>query len=115
MSSKYSVIDTLSHRAKVVCTNSDLLQGELNHLRRALSKCNYPTWAIKRVQQKVLNNNLEDTNSNNPTYNNKTSDNNNGNTNNNDQSNNPTINRQANKATTGQIVTPYTKGKGKKY
>ena len=52
LSSKYSVIGTLTHRAKVVCTNSELLQGELNHLRRALGKCNYPTWAIKRVQQK---------------------------------------------------------------
>ena len=61
LSSKYSVIGTLTHRAKIVCTNSELLQDELNHLRRALGKCNYPTWAIKRVKQKVLNNNWEDT------------------------------------------------------
>ena len=61
LSSKYSVIGTLAHRAKVVCTNSELLQDELNHLRRALGKCNYPTWAIKKVQHKVLNNNQEDT------------------------------------------------------
>ena len=32
LSSKYSVIGTLTHRAKVVCTNSELLQVELNHL-----------------------------------------------------------------------------------
>ena len=110
LSPKYSVIGTQTHRAKVVCTNSELLQGELNHLRRALGKCNYPTWAIKRVQQKVLNNNQEDTSSNNPVNNNNTSHNNNGNTNNNNQANNTTNNRQANQATIGQIVIPYTKG-----
>ena len=75
-----------------------------------MAKCNYPTWAIKRVQQKVLNNKQEDTSSNIPINNNNTSDNNNGNTNNNNQANNPTSNRQANKATIGQIVIPYTKG-----
>ena len=109
LSSKYSVIGTLTHRAKVVCTNSELLQGEINCLRRALDKCNYPTWAIKRVQQKVLNNNQEDTSNNNST-NNNTGDNNNGNMNNNNQGSNPTINRQGNKTTVGQIVIPYTKG-----
>ena len=53
LSSKYSVIATLTHQAKVVCINPGLLQGELNHLRRALHKCNYPSWTIKIVQQKV--------------------------------------------------------------
>ena len=51
-SSKYSVIGTLTHRAKVVCTNSELLQDELNHLRRSLGKCIYHTWAIKRYNTK---------------------------------------------------------------
>ena len=37
LSSKYSVIGTLTHRAKVVCTNLESLQGELKHLRSALS------------------------------------------------------------------------------
>ena len=40
LSAKYSVIGTLTHRAKVVCTDPELLQGELNHLRRVLAKCN---------------------------------------------------------------------------
>ena len=50
LSAKYSVIGTLTHRAKVVCTDPELLLGEINHLRRALEKCNYPTWAINRIQ-----------------------------------------------------------------
>ena len=101
LSSKYSVIGTLTHRAKVVCTNSGLLHNELNHLRRALGKYNYPSWAIKRVQHKVLKNNWEDTSQNNSTNNNTTGDNNNGNTNNNNQGSNPSNNRQSNKATVG--------------
>ena len=106
LSSKYGVIGTITHRAKVVCTNSELLQGELNHLRKALSKCNYPTWAIKRAQQKVLNNNWEDTINNNSTNTSNAGNNNNSNTNNNNQGSNPTIYRQGNKATVGQIVIP---------
>ena len=57
LSAKYSVIGTLIHRAQTVCTDPELLQKELSHLRTALGKCNYATWAIKRVQNKVLNNN----------------------------------------------------------
>ena len=51
-----------------------------------------------------------DTSNNNPVNNNHTSHNNNGNTNNNNLTNSSTSNRQANKATIGQIVIPYTKG-----
>ena len=54
LSSKYSVIGTLTHRAKVVCTTPELLKEDLNHLRGALGNCNYPHWAIKRVQIKLL-------------------------------------------------------------
>ena len=108
LSSKYSVIGTLTHRAKTVCTNPALLQDELRHPRRALGKCNYPHWAIKRVQQKVLNNNQEDTGNNNNTNNNSRDSN--VNTNSNNQPNNTTNNRQTTKATIGQIVIPYTKG-----
>ena len=57
LSAKYSVIGTLTHRAKVVCTDPDILQSEINHLRRALGRCNYPFWAISKVQHKVLSNN----------------------------------------------------------
>ena len=110
LSAKYSVTGTLTHRAKVVCINPESLQGELKHLRSTLGKCNYPTWAIKRVQQKVLQNNWEDTSINNSSNNNNTSINNNGSNSINNQDSNPTINVQRNKTTIGQIVIPYTKG-----
>ena len=110
LSSKYSVIDTLTARAKVVCTNPESLQGELKHLRNALGKCDYPTWAIKKVQHKVLHNNWEDTSNSNSTNNNNTSQNNSGSTNINNQGSNPTINLQRNKTIIGQIVIPCTKG-----
>ena len=110
LSSKYSVIGTLTHRANLVCTNPELLKEELNHLRRALDKCNYPHWPIKRIQNKVLNNNQEDTGNNNSTTNNNTSGDSNDTTNNNNQPIITTNNRPTNKAKIGQIVIPYTKG-----
>ena len=110
LSSKYSVIGTLTHRAKIVCTNSELLQDELNHLRRALGKCCYHTWVIIRVQQKVLNNTRRIQEKTNPIDNNSTSGDNNGNTNINNQANSTTNNRPTNKVIIGQIVIPYTKG-----
>ena len=109
LSSKYSVIGTLTHRAKVVCTTPELLKEEVKHLRGALGKCKYPYWAIKRVQNKVLNNSQEDTGDTNNTNNNSTSRENNGTKNNNNQPNTTTNNRPTRK-TIGQIVIPYTKG-----
>ena len=106
LSAKYSVKGTLPHRAKVVCTDPDLLQSEINHLRRALGKCKYPNWAINRVQHKVLSNNWEDTNNNhstNPSNNNnnpvtttQTRDNNNNPTHNNSPGNNTGRTRSGN-------------------
>ena len=57
LSAKYSVIGTLTHRLKTVCTDPELLQKEIGHLRTALGKCNYPAWAINKVQNRVLINN----------------------------------------------------------
>ena len=72
---------------------------------------NYPTWAIKKLQQKVLHNHWEDTSNNNPTNNNSnTSTNNIGSNSINNQDSIPTINTPRNKTTIGQIVIPYTKG-----
>ena len=42
LSAKYSVISTLTHRAKTVCTDLELLQKELQHFRKVLGKSNYP-------------------------------------------------------------------------
>ena len=57
LSSTYSVTGTLTHKAKTVCTKPELLQKELLHLRKALVKCNFPYWAINRVQNKFISSN----------------------------------------------------------
>ena len=53
ISSKYSVVGTLHHRAKTVCSNSSLLQKEEKHLHKVLTRCKYPTWALNRVKMKM--------------------------------------------------------------
>ena len=65
LSDMYSVIGTLTHRAKTVCTRPELFQKELQHLRKALAKCKYINWAINRVQSKYINSNWKDNNNNN--------------------------------------------------
>ena len=56
LAAKYSVIGTLTHRAKTVCTGPEFLNKEIHHLRRALTKCKYPKWALDKVERKFLNN-----------------------------------------------------------
>ena len=53
ISSKYSVVGTLHHRAKTVCSSPDMLKREEEHLSRVLTKCKHPTWAINRVKMKM--------------------------------------------------------------
>ena len=53
ISSKYSVVGTLHHRAKTVYSSPNILQREEEHLSRVLTKCKYPTWAINRVKMKM--------------------------------------------------------------
>ena len=122
LSAKYCVIGTLTHRAKVVCTDPDLLQSKINHLRRVQGKCNYLNWATNRVKHKVLNTNQKGTNNNhstNPSNNNNSvttipsRDNNNSTTHNSSPGNNPSRTSSGNKATLGQVVIPYTKGLAK--
>ena len=55
ISSKYSVVGTLHHRAKTVCSNKQLLQREEDHLARTLKNCNYPMWALNRIKIKMNN------------------------------------------------------------
>ena len=53
--SKYSVIGTLLHRAKTICSDPQLLKQEEDHLYKALSTCKYPTWALNRIRMKIRN------------------------------------------------------------
>ena len=53
LSAKFSVIQTLSHRASTVCSNPELLQKEKDHLRKALTKCKYPKWALDKVEKRL--------------------------------------------------------------
>ena len=59
LSAKYSVINTLRHRAKTVCTTKQLLAKEEDHLYNALRRCKYPLWAWNRtnIKKKQKNNN----------------------------------------------------------
>ena len=50
LSAKYSVFNTLAHRARIVCTFQQLLNEEKDHIRKALLRCSYPTWALIRIQ-----------------------------------------------------------------
>ena len=106
LSAKYSVIGTLTHRAKTVGTDQELLQKELTHLRRELGKCNYPSWAINRVQNKVLNSNWEEQGNNIQ----QNSNNNNQIQANNNQGASKATNRSGSNSTLGQLVIPYVKG-----
>ena len=53
ISSKYSVVGTLHHRAKIICSSPYMSQKEEEHLSRVLTRCKYPTWAINRVKMKM--------------------------------------------------------------
>ena len=53
ISSKYSMVGTLHHRAKTTCSNKQLLQQEEEHLSKALMNCKYPIWALNRVKIKM--------------------------------------------------------------
>ena len=77
LSAKLSVVNTLKHRAKAVCSNQLLLKKEDDHLNRALRRCKYPEWALTRasIKQKKKTNtkqgtdrNTDKTGSNNKPY-----------------------------------------------
>ena len=53
LSAKFSVINTLSHRAQTVYSNPELLKWEKEHLRKALTKCKYPKWALDKVEKRL--------------------------------------------------------------
>ena len=51
LSAKFSVINTLKHRAKTVCSYNQLLKEE-DHLNKALRRYKYPVWALNRASIK---------------------------------------------------------------
>ena len=60
LSAKFSVINTLKHRAKTVCSNQHLQKEDKDHLNKALERCKYPEWTLSRVnikQKKMTNTN----------------------------------------------------------
>ena len=52
IAAKYSVINTLSHRALTISSTPELAEQELQHLEKVLVQCKYPTWAIKKIFKK---------------------------------------------------------------
>ena len=51
LSAKYSVINTLAHRAYTIWATPQLCKRELQHLEEVLRLCKYPKWAIKKIFQ----------------------------------------------------------------
>ena len=54
LASKYSVINTLTHRARTLCSTPESIKQELEHLEKVLIGCKYPRWAIKKILQKQV-------------------------------------------------------------
>ena len=52
VSSKYSVVGSLQHRVNTICSNSGLLKKE-EHLKKALTRCKYPAWALNKAKMKT--------------------------------------------------------------
>ena len=52
IAAKYSVINTLTHRAHTLCSTPELAEQELQHLEEVLGACKYPRWAIKKIFNK---------------------------------------------------------------
>ena len=48
----YSVIGTLLHTVKTICSNPQLLKQEKDQLYKALSRCKYTAWALNRIKIK---------------------------------------------------------------
>ena len=71
ITSKYSVVGTLHHRAQVICSSSELLQQEEKHPHQALIRCNYPELALNRAKVRAKANKIRRQNNN--TNNNVTS------------------------------------------
>ena len=106
LAAKYSVINTLTHRARMVCTKPKFLNNEMQHLRKALIKCKYLKWTLDKVERKFINRSQEDSNDTNNQWEPNEED-----------SDNPISNTTGRYSTkekynVGHIVIPYTQGLG---
>ena len=53
VSSRYSVLGSLQHRARTICSNNEVLKLKEQHLEEALRRCKYPAWAINKAKMKT--------------------------------------------------------------
>ena len=53
LSAMFSVIHTLTHSAQTVCSNPELPHKEKAHLRKALTQCKYPRWALDKMVKRL--------------------------------------------------------------
>ena len=52
LAANVNVINTLTYRAKTVCSGPQVLKREEEHLKQALQRFRYPLWALKRANIK---------------------------------------------------------------
>ena len=62
LAARYSVISTLIHCARTVCTNPDLLNKEIHHLSKVLTKCKYPKCAPDKIEKIFTKSNQNNSN-----------------------------------------------------
>ena len=72
---KDSVVNTLRHTARAVCSNQQLLEEEEDHLQNVLIENKYPIWALNRVRMKIKAPSRQDQNKGDNTIANNTSGN----------------------------------------
>ena len=51
ISAKFSMISTLFHRVKAVCSTTQWLQEEHEFLQKVLTRCKYPRWPIQQDKE----------------------------------------------------------------
>ena len=52
LSAKCSSLKTHTYRASTVCTTLQLILKEEEHIRKALTRCKYPTWVLNSLKAK---------------------------------------------------------------
>ena len=56
------ILNSEQNKVKTICTGPELFKKEIQHIRKALTKCKYPKWALDKVEKKFLDHNQEDSN-----------------------------------------------------